>query len=662
MKKGHFLPIVVIVLSFLLFWAGLATGQEIPQFKITRLNADGILTSTGDLHLDINWKMPANADYIAIKRLYPSPYILLRDVVSGRSSFFVENAKAEYKDATNSIVMSADFKGAAVLRRQRWEVDMGRDMELVWQEGQRVILLQILPLGSMFMVGKYNIRLPQEATNIKYSIDSGLLTFSMPIPQVLGKPQLEVKLKCKPRIAASVYKVYGNKQIGNGTFWAAKTVFMNTGKSSVRDLEVRYRISGYADWSPSSKYSTIVPGGTVVDLYYPIISPKAAELRTETPVDLEVEYSYKDEAGHVYRDSDSARISILGINQFEFSNILPEENTGTWTDNFSNAPLLAAFVTRLDDPVKAFAGMASQLAGGAAASSSDDDALTYCKALYDLEVAHGISYQTPSGFLVEYSGGQDIKYPRDVLRDRSGTCVDLAITYAAACEAVGLRAYLLVIPGHVYPLIELPSGQILPVETTGVAGAAVGKSVTFEEAVKIGQKNLPKDLNEKPHFLVDLREMWRQGVSSPELPRLDADVLQRWGYKLPTGSAASQQQIPQPQAAQQSLPPVADLSGTYRGTVLITKGPAAGKTGYVMIMLQQNGASIRGQFMFDLVPPAQGSGPLEGQVQGNQLNFRMTVMGIAYEFQGVIQGNTIQGRFQSIQTGEAGEFYINKSS
>jgi len=55
-----------------------------------------------------------------------------------------------------------------------------------------------------------------------------------------------------------------------------------------------------------------------------------------------------------------------------------------------------------------------------------------------MELGNDIVYTTPSGsFLTEGNSSlQDIKYPRDVFRDRAGTCIDLAITYAALAESV----------------------------------------------------------------------------------------------------------------------------------------------------------------------------------------------------------------------------------
>lgn len=102
------------------------------------------------------------------------------------------------------------------------------------------------------------------------------------------------------------------------------------------------------------------------------------------------------------------------MNQFEFSNVPEEERMGAWADNFSNVPLFAAFVAHLDEPVKTFAGLVSQYAGGVTVAARDSDAEIFCRAMYELLIHNKVSYRTPSGFLVDYvSHGQDIKFPRD---------------------------------------------------------------------------------------------------------------------------------------------------------------------------------------------------------------------------------------------------------
>ncbi|HIE44360.1 MAG TPA: transglutaminase domain-containing protein, partial [Candidatus Omnitrophica bacterium] len=537
MKKRRFSLLVLLVLLIVCFPFTFTAAQiSIEKSNTLRITGKGVVDEKGNLHANFDWKIPTNALYIGIKRNFPNPYVILREFTSQRAAFEVANASIEYDDAHRQLHLKADFLGAAINRRGRWEIDLGKGVDCVLLEKQRGIFLQIMSVDSqMIMVMDMMINLPPEASNIRYDEKRGFLIYTLPEKPVQGYPQLDFTLRCKPRLMAATYKVYGNPDISEGGMWVAKTVFKNTGKSNIKNLKVSYKLGEFSDWSIPHLYSLIVPEGYVVDLYYPVISSKVTRLLTRTPVDVQIKYSYEDEKGNKYEDFSGKRIEILGINQIEFCNLTMEERTGTWADNFSNSPLLAAWVTHLDPPVKALAGMVSQLAGGVPTSLDPESAIKFCRALYELEIANGLVYQTPSGFLQDYIPGQDIKYPRDVLRDKSGTCVDLAILYASVCEAVGLETILVTIPGHAFPVVILPGGGLLPVECTAISGAAVGqpqvRSLSFDKAVEFASKELQR-LQIGMYYLVNVQEMWQQGVVSPELPPLKADIVQRWGWQL----------------------------------------------------------------------------------------------------------------------------------
>ena len=198
--------------------------------------------------------------------------------------------------------------------------------------------------------------------------------------------------------------------------------------------------------------------------------------------------------------------------------------------------MLAAFVTRMDDAVKQFAGYVSEAAGGVAASAKDDDANKWLRAAYNLELANHIVYQTPSSFMTVGQGlVQEIKFPRDVFRDKAGTCVDLAITYAAIAEATGLMANLLLIPGHCFAVIALPSGDLLPVENTGLGGGA--NHLSFDDAVKLGIKEFNEALQKGVFYFVDVRQEQTEGrIPNPELPPVPVDFLKSVGISRIGGS------------------------------------------------------------------------------------------------------------------------------
>jgi hypothetical protein len=126
-----------------------------------------------------------------------------------------------------------------------------------------------------------------------------------------------------------------------------------------------------------------------------------------------------------------------------------------------------------------------------------------------------------------------------VLRDKSGTCVELAITYAAVCESAGIKCTLVLVPGHCFVVANLPSGNVLPVECTGISGPALegfwesftGKKhpdpFSFEEVVKVAGYEFSHREPGKS-ALIDVDAMQSQGVSCPELPKVAADIVNSW--------------------------------------------------------------------------------------------------------------------------------------
>ena len=525
-----------------------AFGQRPEEFAVNVLATQNI-DATGNAR--VNWVMSFNPPrgYDRVKRMYPNLYVLFRDLGPERSSFEINRAslKVASDDGQRTITFGADVLGLAVSRNNRWQVELQANEQVSSQEGNRVTT--VLPLGGqnglkLTIIGSY--ALPPAAQSVQVDKDAHLLTYALPsVRSAPGEPVVDASVRFKKRLMAAVYKVYGDPEAQDGSTWVAKTILRNTGKTPLYNLKIYYKLGEFADMTVPEAYSVIPPGGAVVDRYYPVIQSRVAQLKTPSPVQLYIKYEYKDASGRPYSNELTKRLEILGINQFEFSNLNDEDRSDTWFDYFNNAPLLAAFVTRTDEAVKQFAGYVSEASGGAAAASSKEDAVRWLRAAYLMELANNIVYQTPSGFLTnDRSSGQDIKYPRDVFRDKSGTCVDLAITYAALAEAVGLKASIMMVPGHAFPVIHLPGGDYLPVEATGLGGG--DRRLTFEKAVEAGSQELQKYISDGVFYLINVQEQWSTGrVPNPELASVGVDFLEKSGIQrigaLQANAAAGQQ-------------------------------------------------------------------------------------------------------------------------
>ncbi len=527
-----------------------ASAQQGEEFTITITSSETI-DAAGNAHVQgvMNFNPPRGYD--RVKRIYPNLYVLFRDFGPERSSYEINRntLKITPDDGQRSITFIADVLGAAVSRKNRWRLTLAPNEQISTQDGNKVSTV-VQPRGESAtrLLGITNYVLPQRAQDVQFEKESHVLTYTLPAPRApvpLLQPQLDVNVRYKQRLMAAVYKVYGDSEARDGAYWAAKTILKNSGKAPIQDLKIYYRLGEYTDMSVPEAYSLVPPGGTVVDTYYPVIRSKVAEFKTPTPLQLYVKYEYKDAHGKPYSEELIKRVEMLGINQFEFSNLNNQDRTDSWFDYFNNAPLLSAFVTRLDDPVKQFAGYVSHAAGGVAAASDNNAAIRWLGAAYTMELANDIVYSTPSSFLTnDHSSGQDIKYPRDVFRDKSGTCVDLAITYAALAESVGLKANLMLVPGHAFPVIRLPGGDLLPVESTGLGGG--DQRMTFEQAVEAGKKEFQKYLQDGVYYFVNVEDQWSsERVPNPELTQLRTDFLAKSGIKPLTELAGNPGGAPQ---------------------------------------------------------------------------------------------------------------------
>ncbi|PIP23335.1 MAG: cysteine protease, partial [Candidatus Nealsonbacteria bacterium CG23_combo_of_CG06-09_8_20_14_all_38_19] len=170
------------------------------------------------------------------------------------------------------------------------------------------------------------------------------------------KPKLEYKILTPEYIMSSVYKVYGNEKLG---FWVGKIILTNTGKAPAYDVKLTYKIEGCTDWSEAPQaYPVINPGSTIVDLYYPILSNEITKLSASTPSNLKIKITYAERPeGKTKEIDESKSINILGGHDFIFSSIPPEESVGNFYDIFSNYPLLAAWVTPTDPPLRGFSDL-----------------------------------------------------------------------------------------------------------------------------------------------------------------------------------------------------------------------------------------------------------------------------------------------------------------
>lgn len=327
-----------------------------------------------------------------------------------------------------------------------------------------------------------------------------------------GEARLSVKVITRDEILTAAYKAYGDS---SQNLWAAKTLIKNVGDTPVHDFRIDYKIDGYCDWTSAEVYPEILPGQTVRDYCWPNLDDaKMKQLTSKTPVELTVRYSYEGLSQPI---TDMEKIFLLGRNDFVFTD-LDDDDILTFTDAFDNYPMIAAFVTPNEDYVKS---VANHIASGLETNTSDADVFAAFLSCFYVLRDMGVKYiQEPSGYWTARAA-QYVQYPAETLSRASGTCLDLAICMSALMQAVGIKTYVALIPGHAIPMIELPgSGDWYGIESTFIDQeytlshfpGETSPEVTAEECVDIAADEINGAIREGTYILIDIEKSWQQGV------------------------------------------------------------------------------------------------------------------------------------------------------
>jgi hypothetical protein len=479
-------------------------------------------------------------DYSRLKKALPNSYYFLQRYGSLQADFEIDNHQSAYVDSSSSVELNFRMLGfSQTIGRAFWAVPIESNQEFIAKgrddETGRITFHftthhEKYRFINLTVQSKYI--LPKDAIDAKWNEAKKQVEYKLDKQYPAEGGYLELlNFYAKDRIVTASYKTYGLGK-GNNMFsaaqWIGKAVFKNEGKGILKGLKVRFKTSGYAEWSPWQTTKEIFPDQTVVITYYPVLQKQIGNLQADAPSDIICQYELDGKT-----NDESQRVKLLSKNSFVFSYLLAGERFGTWHEDHASAPFLSAWVSRNDPVINMFSPRANRAAGGIGAKANDNAAVQVLEKCYQLLVANDITYQHPHNLedkSVSYDPRsiQNIKYPRDVLRDHSGTCVDLAILYASMANALGLKPYLVLTAGHCFPVIKLPSGTLLPVETTMLKGGLRFGVGTFAAACRIAKENMAKAREGGKYVDVDVQQWWQSGISNPELERLPEDILQKW--------------------------------------------------------------------------------------------------------------------------------------
>lgn len=298
-----------------------------------------------------------------------------------------------------------------------------------------------------------------------------------------------------------------------------KLTLMNNSDGTLSDLVLRISFEPAFAKEYKLKIMSLEPEVPVeISPINIVLSPDYLVGLTEKVVgNVYIELLENDECIYAHNEN----ITLLAYDQWPGVSIMPEIVCSFITPNHSKvAEIIAKAKVYLDKWTKSpsFTGYQTE---------NPNTVRRQMAAIYAALQETGITYIMPPASFENV--GQRVRLPHTVLEQKMGTCIDLSVLYAACLEAVGLHPILFLTPGHAFCgcwLIKdsFPEciqddaaairkrfaeeiNEICPVECTSFV---VGKSYTFEEAVKLGKRNFSDPI--KFDFAIDVKRCRSSGI------------------------------------------------------------------------------------------------------------------------------------------------------
>ena len=271
-------------------------------------------------------------------------------------------------------------------------------------------------------------------------------------------------------------------------------------------------IVGYSD---KASDTVDIPANGSVDVTEnpPLTQASIDNLDIERPASLHVRVVYLQNGDEKLILDETKNVTLTARRDFPWS------ITGfTQQEDFQ---LIAAMVTPTDPNVEALIRDAANhtsngtMVGGYEGDTLDSKGLVWerLSALWDAENDDKLTYINTT---VTFAPGtyQRIRLPYETLAQQSGNCIETAVLYASAAEALDLQSAIILIPGHAYMAVRMDdtNSQYYVIETT-----LIGRD-TFADAVKVGaqefQDALPHiDAGEANYAWVDIGEARTAGIN-----------------------------------------------------------------------------------------------------------------------------------------------------
>lgn len=282
-------------------------------------------------------------------------------------------------------------------------------------------------------------------------------------------------------------------------------VMLTNSSSQAKEVLVKLSFTGYSE--PARQKVTLSPSESkVIELTPSFDFAKIYDITSSAPASVEVEVTTID---GTLLDFASESVKIPSVNVVPWQIKSNEEVVSLF-------PFVTTLVTPedRDHEIQKLITEAGKLLPEMSISGYTSDPQHTVRIAYAIFMAlnrRGMIYTNVTGGY--FNSSQNVKLPAQSLQTGSANCIDGALVFASAFEAIGFEPVIYIIPGHAFVGIRLqPGGDVLPIETTVVSGG------DFEAAVNIATASVEMHKGKSAlYYELDVKQLRRLGLTPVNL-------------------------------------------------------------------------------------------------------------------------------------------------
>lgn len=238
------------------------------------------------------------------------------------------------------------------------------------------------------------------------------------------------------RIFPVLYKYYDDHPIGHATVTNARS-------RVVEDVEVRLSLSQFMDVPKlSARIERLRPGEQQEIDIYVLLTEQVLSITEGAKIGAELTATYSA-SGRAGQDTEVVTLDTY------------DRNALRWDDDQK----IAAFVTAKDQEIQRYARNIASIVDDEGIEAIDRSLQLGMLLLSSMKENRCTYVPDPSSPYAELSQDTEavdsVQFPRQTLEYRAGDCDDLAATYAALLESVGVSTAFITVPGHIYAAFTL---------------------------------------------------------------------------------------------------------------------------------------------------------------------------------------------------------------